>query len=193
MRFLIHKTAARVFDARLFLVAIALLGTCGICPADTADKETELKVAYVFNFLKLTDWAVALTGKLQVAVWADTDFTAECVKQMAGRSMRGMDIEIRVLRDRADFDQAQGACAAVYIGATEAERAGLKPGALRRPGLLVVGEGEDFCKNGGMIGLATRANRLRFDVNIDAARDSGLTFSSKLLQLAQHIFKGTSS
>ncbi|NJN05898.1 MAG: YfiR family protein [Rhodobacteraceae bacterium] len=56
--------------------------------------------------------------------------------------------------------------------------------ALKGRPILTVGDFHPFAARGGMIGLVQRDSRLAFEVNVDAAKDAGLTLSSRLLQLA---------
>jgi len=48
-----------------------------------------------------------------------------------------------------------------------------------------VGEMEGFALRGGMIELFTERNRVRFRVNLVAAKAANLRISSKLLELAE--------
>ena len=61
------------------------------------------------------------------------------------------------------------------------------------PGLLcplttncvVVGDGEGFATNAGLIGLYAEGEKLKFEVNQEAAHRAGLRLSSQLLKLAR--------
>jgi len=60
--------------------------------------------------------------------------------------------------------------------------------------ILTVGEADQFAKNGGAIGFCTEDNKIRFEVNLDAAGKAGLRISAKLLALAKTVLgapKGT--
>lgn len=52
-------------------------------------------------------------------------------------------------------------------------------------GVLTVGEADQFAVRGGVITFVKEANRLRFEINVDAAGRAGLRISSRLLQLAR--------
>jgi hypothetical protein len=54
--------------------------------------------------------------------------------------------------------------------------------------VLTVSDLEPFCRLGGGIGLVHEENRLRFEVNMEAAERSGLKVSSKLLTLARKVY-----
>jgi hypothetical protein len=60
--------------------------------------------------------------------------------------------------------------------------------------ILTVGEADQFAENGGAIGFCTEDNKIRFEVNLDAAGKAGLKISAKLLALAKTVLgapKGT--
>ena len=51
--------------------------------------------------------------------------------------------------------------------------------------ILTISDIEDFAKRGGTIGFFEDNNRIRFDINLDVANETGLQISSKLLRLAR--------
>jgi hypothetical protein len=55
------------------------------------------------------------------------------------------------------------------------------------PGVLTVGESDDFLDKGGVIRLLIEDKKVRFEVNMDAAQQAHLTISSQLLKLARTI------
>jgi hypothetical protein len=50
--------------------------------------------------------------------------------------------------------------------------------------ILTIGDTEGFGEKGVMINFIIRDNKVRFEINPEAARRAGLTISSKLLSLA---------
>jgi hypothetical protein len=54
-------------------------------------------------------------------------------------------------------------------------------------GVLTVSDLPNFARAGGNIGFFFADNQLRFQINLDTARRSGIAFSSKLLRLAEVI------
>lgn len=80
-------------------------------------------------------------------------------------------------------------CHILFIPAEEAERV---DGVLRAVALapvLTVSDSPDFARSGGMIGLKQRGGRIRFDINLGAARRAGLNLSSRLLKLADEVLQ----
>jgi hypothetical protein len=54
----------------------------------------------------------------------------------------------------------------------------------RGESILTVGEAEGFTDAGGIIGFHVEKNRVRFGINLEAARIDRLQFRSQLLKLA---------
>lgn len=51
--------------------------------------------------------------------------------------------------------------------------------------ILTIGQSPDFLRMGGMINLVETGSRFKLQVNVCAAREAGLTISSKLLKLSE--------
>jgi hypothetical protein len=52
---------------------------------------------------------------------------------------------------------------------------------------LTVGETEIFAQLGGIIGLFVEEDEVRFAINLKAAEQAGIKFSSQLLQVAKTV------
>lgn len=81
-------------------------------------------------------------------------------------------------------------CQVLFIG--EGERKLLAPvlAALQGNPVLIVGESEHFAQQGGTIGFCVEENKIRFEVNLEAAARARLKISSKLLALARNVVGG---
>ncbi|HEX3989426.1 MAG TPA: YfiR family protein, partial [Verrucomicrobiae bacterium] len=62
--------------------------------------------------------------------------------------------------------------------------------ALKDRSILTVGDTDGFAKRGGMIRFVTEKNKIRFRINVEAAKAANLTISSKLLRLAEIVAPG---
>ena len=97
------------------------------------------------------------------------------------------------LRELKTGDAPSG-CDVLYVEASMGTLRSLSanwPDWQSRP-ILTIGDEKDFARHGGVIGLFTEQNRLRFSVNIENARRAGLKISSALLQLALSVEKDAS-
>ena len=55
---------------------------------------------------------------------------------------------------------------------------------------LTVSDARDFAERGGMIQLETENGKIRLKINVNAAKASSLTISSKLLRSAEIVSSG---
>ena len=56
--------------------------------------------------------------------------------------------------------------------------------------MLTVSDMEGFAEAGGVIGLMKTDEKIRFEINLLAAKEAGLVISSRLLSLALAIYDG---
>ena len=57
--------------------------------------------------------------------------------------------------------------------------------ALKGRNILTVSDIDDFTKDGGIIRFVTENNKIRFKINMEAAKTANLRLSSKLLSAAE--------
>ena len=152
-----------------------------------AQTEHEVKAAYLFKFLSYVDWpAAAFSGAKAPFVIGIVD--AEEVRGtlsdiVRDRQAHGRPVEVRRL---GDGDLPEG-LHALFVGRAAA---GAIPRYVGRPGLLLVSEADGALDQGAMINLVRVGDRVRFEVAPQAAENSGLHISSRLLALAQAIRTG---
>lgn len=153
---------------------------------ETGATEMEIKGLFLLNFTKYVSWPPArlsANGALAICVSAGNP-VLQVLKELAGKSsLAGRRIEVRATQDPASQTQ----CHMMFRGVSEPRMDRETAAALRENGVLVVGEGADFLASGGTIRLVVDGGRIRFDVDLDAARGAGLRISSQLLRLARNV------
>ena len=166
-------------------LACCVVAACYASPMDQQASEYEVKSAFLLNFIKFVEWPTAQAG-------LDAPF-AICILgyDPFGRVLdRMVDGEIgggrRVVVQRTSRPLPE-TCRVLFAGRDEK---GLRDVLARpMPGVLTVGEGDAFLKEGGMIAFILENRRVRFDINQEAARRAGLRISSKLLSVARYVAK----
>lgn len=174
--------------AALILVAAQMVGVPARA-APPAATEYELKAAFLFNFAKFVDWPADVfnaTDALNVCVLGDDPFGEQLDRAFVGKSVHDRPVVVQ-RHDR--LDQTRG-CHVLFIGATEERRLGR----FTPPGgpVLTVGETDEFLRRGGIVAFDMEENRLRFEINADAADAAGLKISSQLMKLATRILRNAS-
>ena len=76
-------------------------------------------------------------------------------------------------------------CHVLFISRSEESRLGQILASLKDRHILIVGDSDDFIQRAGMIQLATSQGKIHLRINVNAAKTSNLTISSKLLRSAE--------
>lgn len=166
---------------------LCLAGGRAAAQRPPAPREYEVKAAYLLNFTRYVEWpAVAFASPdspLVIGVLGPNPFGPVLERTLAGRTVRGRRIELRLLEAAADVE----GCHAVFMAWEEYRLDPALIERLARPGLLTVGEREEFVERGGVLGFVLVNQTVRFAVNRGAAERAGLRVSSRLLALATAI------
>lgn len=176
----------RHIDALVILVCFVCfqpLVAAGQSPA-MIDREYPLKAAYLYNFGAYIEWPDDAfeepTSPLVIGVIGQAPF-GDVLDQLSRRNIGSRQVAVRHLGMRDPHD----ACHILFVAASvsdEQQRQLLAE--VRGLPVLCVGEAPGFTEYGGDIGFFVLQNKLRFKINLEAARGQGLKISSKLLSIA---------
>ena len=154
--------------------------------AGVAFSEYQVKAAFLYNFAKFVEWpSTEEAAPVKIGILGDDPFGDYLDDAIRGKTIRGRPIEARRFRYVDDLQ----VCDILFISDSEAKRLPEIIKTLSGVPVLTVGEGRDFAEEGGMIGLVLEAGKVRFDINNKAAKASGITVRSQLLQLARNVKK----
>lgn len=158
-------------------------------PADLDQPSLEYKVkaAFLLNFTKFVIWPPAAfeqeQSPISICVVGDDPFGRALDQIVDGEAVNGRKVVVERLR-RAPPAKT---CQVMYVSKSEKDVRSTV--ATAGPGVLTVGEGDDFLRDGGIIAFVLDNNRVRFDINQNAAASGSLTLSSKLLSVARTVKK----
>jgi hypothetical protein len=168
------------------LLALALaLPTSGARAQSAKDRELLLKAAFLYNFAKFVEWPASAfsspSAPLTVCVHGDD------VLAVVGAAMKGKTVNNRPL---AVVNQHRAAPPVCHIGfVTDNESAASEVAHLAVGQTLTVSDVNGFVEAGGMVGLVIVDNKIRFEVNLRAARAAGLRIQAALLRLATDVIE----
>ena len=169
----------------LLVLSIVYLVSASPAPAQNALPEYQVKAAYLFNFLKFVEWPDEAfpdpLAPILIGVVGEDPFGNSLAQVVTGKTVQGRDIVIRVYRSGEDLRGAH----ILFISASERKKIPAIVAALRGTSVLTVADSDGFLECGGMIQFLSENNRIRFAINVDAARKGKLKMSSKLLSLAK--------
>lgn len=142
-----------------------------------------LKVAYIYNLAKFTRWPSSIwsnpNSPFVFCAYGDGEVSDE-LQRLQDKEIGGHPIRILKLDNEVDFKQ----CNALYIEPSERRRYRYLLSLLDSDKVLTISEDSSFLRNGGLVTLAEKDQRLRFEINMLKLSDSELKLSSKLLKIA---------
>ena len=147
--------------------------------------EYQVKAAFLYNFAKFVEWPPGTfanpTDPIGICVVGQNPFGSALEKMVRGKRVGDRTFAVRQLPDT----QQAGQCQILFIGAAEWKRTRVLLEAVKGPGVLTVGESDDFTVQGGIIGFRLDGPRVRIKVDLQTAEQAKLRISSKLLSLAE--------
>ena len=147
-------------------------------------REYQIKAAFLYNFVKFVEWPdEALpdpSAPIALCVLGEDPFGV-ALESINGKTVKGRQLVIKRFVGLQDLE----VCRILFISSSEEGRLAQIFGSLKNSSILTVGEMERFIQLGGIISFTMESNKIRFEINADAAERAGLKISSKLLNLAK--------
>jgi hypothetical protein len=171
--------------------ALLIVGTLSFYAvvAAQSDQPSEhvVKAAFLFNFTKFVEWPDASFSDphapIVIGIVGDDPFGDSLARIISGQKAQGRAIVIVKYRRGDDLRH----CHVLFISTSERFRAIQILSGLQQASVLTVSDIDGFAEAGGDMQFVMQENRVRFIVNLDAATQSKLRISAKLLALARVI------
>lgn len=168
--------------------ALVLLLVAAGVPAETPALEYQVKAAFVYNFTKFVEWPVeafaSCTAPIVVTILGNSSNTA-AFETIRGKSVKKRKIEVRTARKLEEV----GATHVLFVCASEKPHLNRILEFSRNAGILTISDIGHFDQSGGIISFVTVDDKVRFQINLAAARRSGLKISSQLMKLARNVIE----
>ncbi|MDX8406311.1 MAG: YfiR family protein [Mariprofundus sp.] len=165
---------------------------CSVCAVTTSYANglkagvSDLKAAYMFNFIRFTDWPEQAGAKRSAAitlqVLGDSAImaTMHSIAEKPVAQQIGLDVQSCVTAT------CIGQSSALFIGKEERDYQQLLAQLKGKP-VLTISDIQGFAARGGMIEIRYQDTKLTFIVNLQAVERAGLYISAQLLQLGEII------
>lgn len=184
-----HYIRKRRHSGFIARIAVLLLLSCASVArtASAFDQEHQVKAAFIANFIKFIEWPdLGRAGsKFVVGVYGAEGFEHSIEEVLANRSISGHPIVVEQIHSDSEIRN----CRMVISGATSEERIARLARVSADSGAVLVGESDDFARNGGTIGFVVISSKIRFDINLETAKRARVSISSKLLSLAHDVYR----
>lgn len=147
----------------------------------------DLEAAFLFSFIKFVEWPPdafqTVNAPLTFGVLGD-DFVGYSLNGLVrGKAINGRPLQVYHLRNGDDLTRVH----MLFVRESDGSRAADVMKRLNGSTVLTVSNLKGFCELGGMIRLFVEDNRVRFEVNLDAAEQARLKVSSRVLALAKTV------
>jgi hypothetical protein len=154
--------------------------------------EYQVKAAFLLNFTKFIDWPPSSftnpESPITICILGKDPFGPVLDEIVLGETVNERKVTVRRI-SQPPSTQSQGpqTCQVVFVSEPDNDMAKMLSGLGR--GVLTVGEGDRFLRDGGMVALVVDNRRVRFDINQAAATGAGLGLSARLLNVARAVEK----
>lgn len=171
------------------LAAVIGSGGTGARQGNTSS-EYQVKAAFLFHFAQFVDWPPeafkANDSPITYCTAGGDPFEGGLDASMNGKTIGGR--PIRVLHFKK-AGESQG-CQILFLGIADKKLVSATLAKLNGSPVLTVGESINFAQGGGMIGFLLEDNKVRFEINLEAAERAKLKISARLLALAKTVIGG---
>ena len=172
-----------------------------------ASREYQIKAAFLYNFVRFVDWPEDKLGDanepIRIGIIGKNPF-GNAFEPIKDKKLKGRKVIIetfkgfgKIKREKNDKTPKHTEiekirkCHMLFICNSEKEYLADIIELVHRHGILTVGQVPGFLEAGGIINFLEEKKKIRFEINLKAARKSKLKIRAKLLRLATRIVKET--
>ncbi|MBF0102072.1 MAG: YfiR family protein [Desulfobacterales bacterium] len=143
--------------------------------------ESDVKANFIFYFSKFVNWP---KNKLNPALKYidlcvhDADSFAPHFSSLKQKTVQKYELRLLPFSDTHT-------CHLLYINTSDEVQIKALLKIIDKQPVLTIGESENFCELGGMIRFYKQNNKIRFEINMNAAMQANIEISSQLLKIAK--------
>ena len=178
----------------VLIAACAMLVNMPYAHAESRlSREYQIKAAFLYNFAKFVEWPAEAfvddSAPIIFGVLGEDPFGDILDQTIKDKILNNRKLVIKRI-EKFEEDQDLADCHILFISSSEEKLLEKIVETLGDLSVLTVGEMKQFAQRGGIINFVIKRNKVRFEVNVDAAKQVRLRISSKLLNLA-NVVTGT--
>jgi len=174
--------------------------------APETNREYQIKAAFLYNFVKFTDWpgesaadskapdTIDSNEPITIGIIGEDPF-GNAFEPVKDKRVKGRKIALKRFKgleeSKQSNEQIEGVrkCHLLFVCRSQKEQLGEIIDLVKDRPMLTVADMSGFLESGGMINFIMEENKIRFEINLTAARHAGLRISSKLLGLAKRVLR----
>ncbi len=188
MAVLIRDQWSCLLNRILPFILFSFFLNCAYAPAQAQSQalsESQIKAAFLFNFTKFVEWPPdafqTSSSPIILGVIGDNTVTELLTQTASGKTVNGRTVIVRSVRDPQDFR----ACQILFVSSSEQKHMVQILEKTEGLPVLMVGEVKGFAEAGGGINFIVEGNKVRLEINLDAASRAHLKISAKVIAVAR--------
>jgi YfiR/HmsC-like len=158
----------------------------------SGSSEYLIKAGFIYNFANLVQWPSSSFAQsdspIVIVILGEDHFGPTIDHALDGKKVNARSFVIKRARSVSELQRVLGPqkeCQILYVSSSEMPHLNEAIQMLKGVPVLTIGETPGFAKSGGIINLILEDNKVRFEVNVAAAKEADLNISSRLLALAR--------
>jgi hypothetical protein len=151
-----------------------------------------IKAGFIYNFANLVQWPSSSFAQpdspIVIVILGEDHFGTTLDRALEGKKVNARSFVIKRAKSISELQRALGPqkdCQILFVSSSEMPHLTDAIQMLKGVPVLTIGETPGFARNGGIINLILEDNKVRFEVNVAAAKEADLNISSRLLALAR--------
>jgi hypothetical protein len=184
---------ARRFAILILAISVSVGWTreTGAQVSDASDSsEYLIKAGFIYNFAKFVEWPSAAFAEpespIVIGVIGVDPFGSLIDRIVEDKKIGSRGFIVKRFKWGRDLKELKD-CKILFVSPSEHAHIDEILQMVKGLPILTVGETPGFAERGGMIRFTLEDNRVRFEVNVEAAHQADLNISSRLLTLAKII------
>jgi len=186
-RIFTRSFAVSLWICSIFMVVMGamVIRSSDVYAQESKPGEYQVKAAFLYNFIKFVEWPNdrnTRTGIINICVLGEDPFD-DAFDSFQGETVGNRKLRIKSFRTLQHMDN----CQVLFISRSEKEDIEDILAAVKGLNILTVCDIEGFAQRGVILNFYIENNRVRFEINLNSLRRSGLRISSKVMHLARII------
>lgn len=166
------------------LLLLILLRALPVWSAPAQLNEDQVKSAIILNMARYVDWPADAFGSAAAPLGICSLGQSKLITALSGlqgKIVKGHPVTVRHMSGSGDV----GGCHLVVVDTADRRMISAVLEKSRRLPVLTVGDIDGFTHEGGLVEFYLQQGKVRFEINLTAARQSRLKFSSQLLKVSR--------
>jgi hypothetical protein len=172
------------FIILVFILSLNLCGVSNVFAVEQKPGEYQIKAAYLYNFIHFIEWPAdshsSNSSSVNLCILGDDPFGKD-LDDIRNEIVKGKKLTVKYT---GSLDKLRS-CDILFIPASEKNHVSQVLKLIGNSGVLTVSDVEESARQGVIISFFVEQKKVRFAINIEAARRAGFKISAKLLRLAK--------